>query len=134
MLKKRELSVESLELDGVTYTASEMTVRTKTNFEAALVHHGASVIREALLVFCLSIDGQPAFPLAAKLPFVDDALAPRQANGRPLDDAALAAWRDEQALGLLLEDLATYPADQVEPLVSLVQRVNAQLGNVSAPN
>jgi hypothetical protein len=129
MLAKRELSVESIELDGVKYTVSEMTVRTKTNFEAAVVHHGAGCIREALLVYCVSVNGQPAFPIASKLAEVDDSLAPKQANGRPLSEDALNAWRDEQALGLLLEDLATYPAEQVEPLVALAQKVNPALGN-----
>lgn len=115
MLKKKELLTRDVEVDGVKYTVSAMTVHKRTAFEVAMAEHGAGYTREALLAFCVSLDGRPAF----------SAESFRDGEG----DAAEA-----KALAALFDALASYPYTQLEPLVLACMEVNDLLGNVSSPN
>jgi hypothetical protein len=116
MLKKKELLTRDVEVDGVKYIVSAMTVHKRTAFEVAMAEHGSGYTREALLAFCVeTADHQPAF----------SAESFRVGEG----DAAEA-----KALSALFDALASYPYTQLEPLVLVCMEVNDLLGNVSSPN
>jgi hypothetical protein len=128
MLKPKALQTETVQLEEVTYTVSAMTVRKRTNFEAVLVRNGADRIREALLVYCVSLPtGLPEFDAAE---FLDKVEIDETGLGRD----QLAERREAAAIDMLLDYLAAFPADQLEPLVQACQRVNDMLGNGSAPS
>lgn len=116
MLKKKELLTREVEVDGVTFICSAMTVHKRTAFEVAMAEHGAAYTREALLAFGVStIDHQPAFSPEAF----------REGEGDEADKKALAA---------LFDELASYPYAQLEPLVTACMEINDLLGNASSPN
>lgn len=126
MLKKRELSTREVTVDEQTFTVSEMTVRSRTRFEQVLARCGNSAMREALLLFCVSIDGRAAFPVTDYLDRVGN--PPKEAIGENAEN-----WRETEAAALLVENLAEYPASQIEPLTTAALEVNGLLGNDSAP-
>lgn len=133
MLTKKELLSETVELDGITYTATAFTVRRRTAFEAQLRRTGAESLRECTLVFCCTLaNGQPAFDRAAYRAEAES--SPEYAQQSLIKGVDKSALLDDLALDRLIEDLSTYPEPQLEPLVMACFRVNGLLGNDSSPS
>lgn len=138
-LKKQECDVVYIKLpttDGEPpqeFAVFAMTIRQRTRMETILAHCGATSIREALLISAVdqveSGDGKwvrsPAFDTADFVDQVDKDEAPEG-----LSKSQLESWIESEALKLLVADLSTWPASQLEPLVQIAQAKNPWLGNV----
>jgi hypothetical protein len=132
MLKAHELDSQNVTLDGVGYTVTKMTVRKRTAFEATLVKQGTERIREAMLVFCVLLDGLPAFDPADKVCDLtkDQLLLVESAETKKHQDELTSELR----LANLFDYLGEFPSTQLEPLVLAAQAVNELLGNDSTPS
>lgn len=133
MLTKKELLTETVDLDGTSYTVTAFTVRRRTAFEAQLRRTGAESLRECTLIFCSSLaSGQPAFDSALYRAVAEESDEyQEQSRLKGVDKAALL---DDLAMDQLVDDLASYPETQLEPLVMACYRVNGLLGNDSSPS
>ena len=131
-LKRKELETRVVPLDGVNYTVTAMTVHKRTMFEAAMVRRGATDIREAMLIFCVSVGGFPVFNPDAYIEEVKE--SPGFKDRCAVQGVDADAIAEEMALDRLFDYVADYPGTQVEPLVTAALAVNGQLGNDSSPN
>ena len=127
LLKPKELQTQEVTLDGTVYTVQAMTIHKRTQFESALVHNGTEYIREAMLIFCVSVAGVPAFN-------PDEFLSAVDFDESGLTKDQIEQKTEEQAQFLLLDYLSGFPGDQLEPLVTAAQQVNGLLGNDSNPS
>lgn len=123
MLKKREVETETVEVDGQKFTVSEMTVRRRTRFEQILARRGTESLREAILICCVSDSAGAA---------VFDPDKFRDQVSEKSEDP------EGDALDLLVDDLATWSSEPLQPLIEAGLRVNKFLGNAvsggSTPN
>lgn len=117
LLKKKELLTKEITLDGEVYVVSAMTVHKRTVFESAIVEHGQSYMRELLLLYCVTVKAT-GLTLFSPLEFINDV--------RGTGEAA-----EKQALALVLDQIAEYPNEQLQPLVTACMEVNGLLGNDS---
>lgn len=126
MLKRKELLTESVTLDDQVYTVSAMTVHQRTEFEKTLLAVGNSYMRESLLIHCCSLNGAPIFPRDTYLELGQEFFP---YDGKADEDTINKA--EKKALQALCDEIATYPYEQLEPLVMAAMRVNGLLGNGS---
>ena len=117
MLKKHELDVREVNLGGETYTVSAMTVRQRSRFEALLARLGAETLREGLLIYCVTGPGgvTPFNPSDFRKRVDPDSENPEQ-----------------DALDLLIDEMSTYPATQVQPLIEAAMEINGLMGNAAS--